>query len=258
MKYGKLAVASALFGALVGAAPTEAHAQARDAVALSGAQALSVPPAPSTAMQDDTGGERDATPMAGIGVGFKLGMAGMSEGSFDVKAGGKTYPGRVDARRGLHLALPIELGGNGFGWSFEPYLSKASVTRTVTDVSGQPSGEEEANLMAYGMYTGPAVHIHVMQPLYLGVGVGIKGAYVSSNDFRYGFDAYGRVPLSATYYVLNDLALVAEVGVGYGVSAYVNKPVPVVNVQGRTVDVESDAQFGKSFAWDCSIGVRLP
>jgi hypothetical protein len=258
MKCSDLAVGFAVLAALAGVVPCSAQAQAREALALSGAQALSVPPAPLAAQQDDTGRERDPTPMAVIGVGFKIGAAGMGEGKFDIESNGQTYPGRVDSRRGLHLALPIALGGEGFGWTLEPYLSKASVMRTFTDLSGQPSGEEEASLTAYGVYTGPAVQLQVVQPLYLGVGIGLKGAYVASDDFRYGFDAYARVPVSATYYVLDDVALMVEVGLGYGVSAYVNKPVPVVDAQGRLTNVESDAQFGKAFAWDCSIGVRLP
>lgn len=265
LKSGKLALAAAVFGAIVGSATGSAQAQARQAVAASGASALSVPPppagelaSPSGAMNDDTGGELDPTPMNSLGIGFKLGMAGMGEGKLQFQSNGKAYPGRVESRRGLTLSVPLQVGGDGFGWMFEPYYSRASVGTTTTDASGQPSGSTDVNLAAYGMYTGPTVNIHVMQPLYLGIGAGIKAAYVASNYFDYGVDAYGRVPLSATYYLANQVALVAELGLGYGVSAYVSKPNVVVTPTGKISKVENDAQFGKSLSWDCSIGVRLP
>jgi hypothetical protein len=264
-KYGKLALAAAVFGALVGSATGSAEAQARQVVAASGASALSVPPAPagelstsSGAVNDDTGGELDPTPMNSLGIGFKLGMAGMGEGKLQFQSNGKSYPGRIDSRRGLYLSLPLQVGGDGFGWMFEPYYSRATVGTTTTDTGGQPNGTADVSLAAYGLYTGPTVNIHVAQPLYLGIGAGIKAAYVSSNGFDYGVDAYGRVPVSATYYLSNQVALVAEMGLGYGVSAYVSKPNVVLSPTGKVSKVENDAQFGKSLAWDCSVGVRLP
>ena len=216
-----------------------------------------MPPAPQP-LYDDRQDARDPTPMAFAGVGLKLGMAGMSSGQLKLSSGGKSYTGNIDSRRGLHLALPINLGGDGFGWTIEPYLTRASISRSSVDATGIRSAGSEASMTAYGMYTGPAYNIHVAQPLYLGFGVGIKAAYVSSSDFKLAGDAYGRIPVNATYYLSNTLALVAETGFGYGVSAYVNKPTNEVNVAGRTVNVKDDSQFGKAFAWDCSLGVRLP
>jgi hypothetical protein len=260
-----LALAAAVFGTIVGTHTGSAEAQARQAVAASGASALSMPPPPAGelstspgAMNDDTGGELDPTPMNSVGIGFKMGMAGMGEGKLQFQSNGKSYPGRVDSRRGLTLSVPLQVGGDGFGWMFEPYYSRASVGTTTTDATGQPSGSTDVNLAAYGMYTGPTVNIHVMQPLYLGIGAGIKAAYVASNFFDYGIDAYGRVPVSATYYLANQVALVAELGLGYGVSAYVSQPNIVVTPTGKISKVENDAQFGKSLSWDCSVGVRLP
>jgi hypothetical protein len=133
------------------------------------------------------------------------------------------------------------------------------VGTTTRDASGRPNGSVDNNTAAYGVYTGPTVNLHVVRSLYLGFGAGLKAAYVSSDGFSYGVDAYARVPVSATYYVANQVALVAEMGLGYGVSAYVSEPRTVVDpVTKRPVKVDSNALYGKSLTWDCTIGVRLP
>jgi hypothetical protein len=256
-QYRSLALALGMMGGLVGMVPTSASAQAAEAVAVSGAQALSVPPPPE-ALRDDTGGELDPTPMNSAGIGVKVGMAGMSAGEQQLRIEGKNVESRIEARRGVYVALPISLGGDGFGWSFEPYFARASVERTTRDALGAATGSTEASLTSYGLYTGPMFNVHVVQPLYLGVGVGLKAAYVHSPSFEYALDAYARVPLSATYYLSNKLALVAELGLGYGLSAYVDKPTKVIGANGKVSAVESEAQVGKGLTWDCSIGVRLP
>jgi hypothetical protein len=239
---------------------SDASAQARSVVSASGAQALSAPPAPmvGTLHESDDLKKRDRNPMQAAGVGVKVGMAGMGQGTLTLHHGGETYNGRIDARRGLHIALPIDVGGDGFGWRFEPYVSFASVAVTSTSsAGGVPT--EQANLTSYGMFTGPTVQIHALQPLYLGIGAGLKTAYVHSNAFDLALDAYVRAPISATYYVTNTVALVAELGFGYGASVYFNKPQPVLDPVTRIVtNQKDDPQFGKAFAWDCTIGVRLP
>jgi hypothetical protein len=202
--------------------------------------------------------KRDKNPMAVAGVGLKVGMAGMGVGKLSLQRDGETYNSRVDARRGLQLSLPIDVGGDGFGWRFEPYISFASVSVSRTTSIGDLPGAQ-ANLTSYGMYTGPSVQIHAIQPLYLGIGAGLKAAYVQSDAFDLAVDAYVRAPVSATYYLTNTVALVAEVGFGYGASVYFNKPVAVLDPVTRVVSNQNeDPQAGKAYAWDCSIGVRLP
>lgn len=259
-KFWQLAFASGLaFGAVTGLVGT-ASAQARGVVAASGAQALSTPPAPmvGTLQESDDLKKRDPNPMAAAGVGVKVGLAGMGDGKLTLHQGGESYTGRIDARRGLHIAVPIDVGGDGFGWRFEPYLSFASVgVASSSSLGSTPS--EQASLTSYGMYTGPSVQIHVMQPLYVGIGAGIKTAYVHSTAFDLALDAYVRAPVNATYYLTNTVALVAELGFGYGASVYFNKPVPVTDPVTRVVtNQKEDPQFGKAFAWDCTVGVRLP
>ena len=265
-KYGKLALAAAVCAAIVGSVTGSAQAQARQVVAVSGASALSVPPPPAGdvplpggAMQDDTGGELDPTPMSSLGIGFKLGMAGMGEGTLEYQVKGKPVPGQIGSRRGLYLSVPLHLGGDGFGWMIEPYYGRATVSAVTIDHAGQTTATADVNLAAYGIYTGPTVTFQVTQPLYLGIGAGLKAAYVASNFFDYGFDVYGRVPVSATYYLASQVALVAELGLGFGASAYVSQPNETRSpITGKITKVENDAQVGKALTWDCSVGVRLP
>lgn len=253
-RFGMLRLFSAIVVGLV-CGVGQVSAQARQVVA---SQAVSMPPPPQP-LYDDRQDARDPNPMAFAGVGLKLGMAGMSAGQLKLSRSGKSYTGNIDSRRGLHLAVPINLGGDGFGWTLEPYLTRTTISRTVVDATGNLSNGADTNLTAYGLYTGPAINLHVAAPLYLGFGAGLKAAYVSSPDFKLALDAYGRIPLNATYYLSNQLALVAETGFGYGVSAYTNKAQTTTNPStGKVTRVKNDSQLGRAFAWDCSIGVRLP
>lgn len=230
-----------------------ATADAAHTVAASGATSFAAP-APE---EDDTASARDPNPMGSVGIGVKLGMAGMTEGKLQVSSNGKSVASRVDARQGLHVALPLHFGGDGFGWMLEPYMSRSSISRTIS--ANGVSSDEDVTLMAYGLYTGPAYNIHVTNPLYLGVGLGVKGAYVASNGFDYAVDAFARAPISATYYLANQFALVAEVGLGYGLSVFADRPrVSVDPLTNRRMTSQDAPQLGKAMTWDCTLGIRLP
>jgi hypothetical protein len=258
-KIRALALAVAACGA-VNFDPSSALAQARTLVSATSAQALSAPVA--SALEDDTAGERDPTPMAFAGVGVKVGLAGMGAGNLRFKREGLPLTS-VESRRGIRLALPINLGGDGFGWSIEPYLSKSSITRVTSEVARDGSTSyadgEQADLTSYGLFTGPVYNVHVAAPLYLGAGLGLQAAYVASSAFDRAVDGYLRLPLSATYYVSDQVALVAEVGLGYGASLFMEKEAhTTIDKTTQEVATDSTPMFGTAFAWDCTIGVRLP
>jgi hypothetical protein len=224
-------------------------------------------PAPA-AEQEDGGAEAEESkhPMGWIGVGLKLGAGGVGSGSFDNPvydaelAGGAGMAGvagggangcsvfeptcDTDSRAGFQISLPISMGGDGFGWDLEPYANFAS------------------GASAYGMYTGPKFDIHIIDPLYVGFGFGLKAAYVASDNFDYAADLYGRVPIRGTYYLLNDLGLTAELGLGYGMSGYATVPTEDIDANGDgTPEVEGkegDFAFGSALTWDFSVGVRWP
>jgi len=237
-----------------------AQAEPRHALALSGAQALSEPPAPEAQQEDELAEARDPTPMAILGIGVKLGVAGTARSKLTVTGDTRSLQSRIDPRRGFHASVPLQFGASGFGWTLEPYVSRSSISHALRNESGVlTGGSEQVDLTAWGIYTGPVVNIHVVRPLYLSLGLGVRGAYIANDGFDYAFDAYMRAPIGATYYVTDQLALVVELGLGYGLSIFADHPrVRIDPLTNRLRSVPEEPQVGKAFAWDCTLGVRLP
>jgi hypothetical protein len=205
--------------------------------------------------KDDGDSERDRHPMGWAGIGLKVGTAGISAGKLTVMG----QEGRTQARLGLQVALPITLGGDGFGWNFEPYYMQSQIGHDAKSELGAVIGSEDVALHALGMYMGPTANFQATRSLYLGFGVGIKGAYLVNRSFDYAVDLYGRVPLHATYYVTRSVALTAEVGFGYGASAFADKPRMMIDSTTRSLkNVKDDPLFGLAYTWDATIGMRLP
>ncbi len=240
-----------LVGALFGAQVAEAQSQPTTSAAATvvGAKALGNP------KQDDIEDEGKKNPMAWAGIGVKAGVS-------SVKAGGVSIKGHEvssQARTGMQLSMPINMGGSGFGFVIEPMLTSYSLTHDLKDASGAVTGSEEVSLLGLGGYLGPTINIHVMDPLYVGFGFGLRGAYMLNSAYEYAIDIGGRVPLTATYYVSKQVALVGEVGLGYGASLFADKPQPMLDPITRSIkNVTDDPAFGLAFAWDASIGARFP
>lgn len=252
MKFTKLrfaGVALALGLSCLSAASASAQAhQAVSNVSVAGASQ-------GAARSDDADEKRDRNPMGWAGIGVKVGTAGISAGKLTVMG----QEGRTQGRLGIHVAVPITLGGDGFGWNFEPYFMQSSIAHDRKNDAGGVLGTENVTLSALGMYTGPMFNIHATDAFYIGLGIGIKGAYLLNKGFDYGADLYGRVPLQATYYLSRSIALTAEVGFGYGASVFADKPRMTIDTQTRALkNVKDDPLFGLAYTWDATIGMRLP
>lgn len=210
-------------------------------------------------------------PMAWLGLGLKVGFSSMGSSTLDnptyrddvaqaairgrlsdakLREYGLRSDGRcgiidrrchADGRVGLQLSVPINVGGDGFGFLLEPYVNVAS---TAT---------------AYGGYLGPTFNIHFADPFYLGFGFGLKAAWVKADGWDYAADLYGRVPVHATWYLVNDLALVADLGFAFGASGYASKPVtytiPVTMEKKKSLP---QMTFGAGLNIDASLGFRFP
>ncbi len=252
-----LLIGVVLAGLVARAQEGPAHAQAPKAVA---ASVVANPQStPSKESQSDSAASEDRDPMGSASIGIKAGLAGTSVARLPTDGESAGFPGAINARRGVRVAFPIHLGGRGFGWTLEPYLSRSEILRLTRDESGDVDGSRVFDLTAFGIYTGPSVQLQVATPLYLGIGFGAMSSYIESGGFDYGLDLYGRLPLSLTYYVSSQLALVAEFSVGYGVSLFANKVRTVTSRStGRTTLVKDPADLGQAFAWDWSFGIRLP
>lgn len=208
------------------------------------------------AERSDDGDEKpDPHPMGKAGLGLKVGTAGITAGKLTVAG----QEGRTQPRLGVQVSLPILLGGDGFGWNFEPYFMSSSISHDVKSEFGNVVGSESVALKALGMYTGPTFTFQVTAPLYIGFGLGVKADYVFNKDFDYAADLFGRIPVHATYYLSRTIALTAEAGFGYGASVFADKPTMTVNPTTRAVtNVKDDPLYGLAYTWDASIGVRLP
>ena len=148
---------------------------------------------------------------------------------------------RTEARGGVQVSIPLQLGGSIVGFRLEPYMTLASTTK------------------AYGAHTGPTFEFHVMDPLYLGFGFGLQAAWVNARGWKYAADIYGRIPLRATYYPVDDFALGLEGAFGAGASGYVSELRDVFNpATGRRIARRQDVTFGFGRTWDLSIGIRFP
>lgn len=203
----------------------------------------------------DSSDEARKHPMGWAGIGVKVGVAGMTTGKLTVMG----QQGRTDGRMGMHVAVPITLGGDGFGWNFEPYYMQSSIVHETKDSQGSVRGSANVGLTSLGMYTGPVFNIHATDPLYIGFGFGVKGAYLMNKGFDYAADLYGRVPVHATYYFNRTIAMTAEVGFGYGASAFADKPRVMIDPVSRSLkNVKDDPLFGLAYTWDATIGVRIP
>jgi hypothetical protein len=116
-------------------------------------------------------------------------------------------------------------------------------------------------VLGLGGYTGPQVQIQATRAFYVGFGLGPKVLYLINDAFDYALDLYGRVPVSGTYYVNDHLAVMMELGLCYGVTVFADRVAPVVSTQTNQYLVRNandDPEFGAAFAWDFSVGVRLP
>jgi len=217
---------------------------------------------------EDTDIDERKDPMTWVGLGLKVGFSTMGSSSLDnptyrddaaraakrpdlseAQLRGLTGNGRcgvidrrcrVDGRTGLQVSVPINLGGDGFGWLFEPYVNFAS---TAT---------------AYGGYTGPTFNIHLADPFYLGFGFGPKAAWVVADGWDYAFDIYGRVPIHATFYLTKAFALVADLGFAFGASGYISNPISYTIPGAESKESLPQMTFGAGLNIDASLGFRFP
>lgn len=244
---GALVLVGALFGAEVAEAQSQpATSAAANAV---GAKALGNP------KEDDIEDEGKKNPMAWAGIGVKAGLSSVRSGGVSIQG----YDVSSQARTGMQLSVPINMGGSGFGFVIEPMLTSYSISHEVKNTTGVVTGSESVSLLGLGGYLGPTINFHVIDPLYLGFGFGLRGTYMLNSAYEYAADIGGRVPLTATYYVSKQVALVGEVGLGYGASLFADKPEPMLDPLTQSItNVQDDPSFGLAFAWDASIGARFP
>jgi hypothetical protein len=262
---GVLSLHTGALLALLGAAPALAQVGSSPEAGPSGHADPSQPATEVDARERD----QDPDPMDGLGLSLKLGYAHQNVGHIDnpvynaalAEAAASLPPEmlvstglvgnggcslidrrcRTAGRDGFLLALTLHVGGDGFGWDVEPYLTSGS------------------SAVALGMYSGPKFDIHIIDPLYVGFGFGAKLAYVWADGWQHGVDIAGRIPVRCTWYLTRSLALTLEGSFGAGVSGYVSEKQRVTDPRnGNTIGTAPKVAFGAARVWDLGVGLRFP
>jgi hypothetical protein len=214
--------------------------------------ASSEPPVPDMTPEDQYAQPPDTDPMGFIGLGLKIGY---------LHFGNATYPSvdmtvtsqlgetqvvenrGVPSRGGFLLSIPVNIGGSGFGWIFDPYIGFGKIG-------------------SYGLFTGPAISIQLSNKLYLGLGFGIRvgiitAKYIDDIKTKKGIDLYGRIPIDVIFYPTQDLGLFLEFGLGYGATGFQPEYSQKTVTQGVSAP-KLDLRFGDTYQIDFAIGVRVP
>jgi len=203
--------------------------------------------------------DEDEDPMAWLGLGVKVGIASNGKGELDNPTYIKALPEgpgnrkklSLDSRTGLQIAVPVNLGGDGIGLLIEPSITFVAI-EGVNTTTGK---KKDYGVTVLSAYLGPNLNLHPLDALYLGVGAGLKFGYATSDIYEFGVDIVGRIPVTATYYLLSDLAVLVDFGFGYGLSGYAAKSFPDPTT-GKTRT--PDLQYAGVSVWDLSVGIRWP
>jgi hypothetical protein len=224
---------------------------------------------PKEKLRDEDSNEAARDPMNWLGLTVRLGYAAVASGTLNnptynkslasyaamlpreqleatgLVGGGACTP--IDpkchtaARSGFQLALALNIGGSGLGFDLEPYIT----------VGG--------NAFAVGAYIGPRIQLHLARPFYLGIGFGARAAYVKLDGWKDGGDIFGRIPVSLTYYVVKNFALVLEGAFGAGISLFVSEPVNIIDPRNnKPLASAPKIAIGAARGWDITFGLRFP
>jgi hypothetical protein len=241
-----LAILVLMNGRAIAQSPTGSDAESGDYPSgASNREGEGSPEAGDTADTDEEPKE-EKDPMNWIGVGLKGGFLYYGDATFNGTVYEYGYPvvknTGIPARAGFVLSLPVNLGGAGFGWAFDPYLGFGQVG-------------------SYGIYTGPTITLHLSDMTYLGFGFGVRFGAITVDFWGtrtdVGLDVYGRVPLVLTYYVADSMGLLVDVGFGFGGSGYRPYYTQQQLAPGVTAP-QLQTQFGVTYQIDASAGVRFP
>lgn len=145
---------------------------------------------------------------------------------------------KTDDRHSFNLQLDLDFGGVGAGFDLAPYFAYEE---------GEESGTE--GIKALGLYAGFAYRMEFGN-WYPYVGFGAKIGYGFADGVDHLAEIYGRVPIGCTYYLLDDLGVLLELGLGYGVTG--------LQLSGGGVGAPDDFQMGHGFYLDLMAGVRWP
>jgi hypothetical protein len=140
-------------------------------------------------------------------------------------------PGTV-ARHNFQIELGLDFGGKGFHFELTPYY-------LAPDFNG-------SGLQGAGLGIGFLGRFGLIDRLYMSIGFSWRSAVLfGSSAYGLGAESYTRLPIEFTYYVIDELGIVAQISPGYGVSGAVN----VIN---------DEFGIGRGWLLDWGVGIRVP
>lgn len=211
---------------------------------------------------DEEHEERNDDPMGSFGFGVTAGYLYYGQIDYQylvptnivpgVDLGQVVIPRTQPSRRLPTLNFQLYLGdGFGFAWDFEGYLAF------------------DHGLASGGGYFGPAFRFHIKR-MYFSVGIGPRVGVLRDSTLAAGVDLYGRVPITLTYYLANKLALVFQIGFGWGGTG-IKERQPTLALDSVPPELRPQVQqsvdewfssvgysWGRTATFDLSGGFRFP
>ena len=167
--------------------------------------------------------EGDDGEIGSFTIAPKLGWA------YFVAGNGHGGANSVGARNAMNVQFNLDFGGAGSAFELAPYYTYQTPGPWHT----------------VGLFLGGVYRFNTLEgTLYPSVGGGIKLGYLIADGVDYGIEMIARIPVGVTYYVLPDLGIVAELGLGWAAVLYKSPGL----------------SFGASegFYCDLMVGIRWP
>jgi len=161
---------------------------------------------------------------------FGYGFYGEGKGDWD-----DLTNNQLESRHSLIVSLSFDFGGDGLGWELAPYYANEN-----GDVSMHVLGIHSA--IVYRWHSGY---------WYPHLGIGTKGGYIFGDQIDGGMEFYGRIPIGFSYYFIDSLALLCELGLGYGITG-------IDPTSDSTTFFFEDFKIGHGFYMDLLVGFRFP
>ena len=165
----------------------------------------------------------------------KVGFAYFGEGSFSQNINGVPVTSTIKSRSGARIALDLAMGGDGFAFEISPLF----IHESGSGFSSNTVGADITFLwrLQFGRW-------------FPHFGLGMQAGYMLSDNLDIGLELYSRVPLGVTWYVLKNLGVVAELGIGYGATGMKMKATGAMPA--------GDLKFAQNVLVDFSVGIRWP
>jgi hypothetical protein len=123
----------------------------------------------------------------------------------------------INRRLGFVGKLHLDLGGAGLSVDLAPVIAAEGAGGFKLDAGEGVGGGLGGDYVAFG---GELTLLYKFRAktFFPHIGIGFHGTYLTSDALEYGSELFGRIPLGFTWYMGENIGLVFEVGIMYGVT----------------------------------------